>query len=149
MEFDHVVIIVSRSEYYLQHYLPQAISRCTFDLTLVVLPQEKENTKKGPLQKLRIFFSRTGNKKTVETVANMIEELKGASLIKQVVVAECKACKENHCYSILNEMDDKKTFEVHTHSDQYKEHLENYEELEEQQPLDTDAGPHADARYVA
>ena len=149
MEFDHVVIIVSRSEYYLQHYLPQAISRCTFDLTLVVLPQEKENTKKGPLQRLRIFFSRTGNKKTVETVANMIEELKGASLIKQVVVAECKACKENHCYSILNEMDDKKTFEVHTHSDQYKEHLENYEELEEQQPLDTNAGPHADARYVA
>ena len=145
MEFDHVVIIVSRSEHFLQYYLPQAISRCTFDLTLVLLPQEKENTKKGPLQKLRNFFSRTRNKKNVETVANMIEELKRASLVKQVVVAECKACEENH--SISNDIDNKETFEVHSHSDQYKEHLQNYSELEEQQPLDTNVGPHANLRY--
>ena len=146
MEFDHVVIIVSRSEHFLQYYLPQAISRCTFDLTLVLLPQEKENTKKGSLQKLRNFFSRTRNKKNVETVANMIEELKRASLVKQVVVAECKACEENH--SISNDIDNKETFEVHSHSDQYKEHLQNYSELEEQQPLDTNVGPHANLRYV-
>ena len=146
MEFDHVVIIVSRSEHFLQYYLPQAISRCTFDLTLVLLPQEKENTKKGSLQKLRNFFSRTRNKKNVETVANMIEELKRASLVKQVVVAECKACEENH--SISNDIDNKETFEVHSHSDQYKEHLQNYSELEEQQPLDTNVGPHASLRYV-
>ena len=146
MEFDHVVIIVSRSEHFLQYYLPQAISRCTFDLTLVLLPQEKENTKKGPLQKLRNFFSRTRNKKNVETVANMIIELKRASLVKQVVVAECKACEENH--SISNDIDNKETFEVHSHSDQYKEHLQNYSELEEQQPLDTNVGPHANLRYV-
>ena len=146
MEFDHVVIIVSRSEHFLQYYLPQAISRCTFDLTLVLLPQEKENTKKGSLQKLRNFFSRTRNKKNVETVANMIVELKRASLVKQVVVAECKACEENH--SISNDIDNKETFEVHSHSDQYKEHLQNYSELEEQQPLDTNVGPHANLRYV-
>ena len=79
----------------------------------------------------------------------MMEESKRASLVKQVVVTECKACEENYCYSISIEMADKETFEVHTHSDQYKKHLESYEELEEQHPLDTDAGPHADARYVA
>ena len=149
MEFDHVVIIVSQSEYFLQHYLPQAISRCTYDLTLVLLPKEKENTEKSPLQKLWGFFSRSGNEKTKGTVSNMIEELKRASLVKQVIVEECKACEENYCYSISNEMDNKETFEVHTHSDQYKKHLENYEELEEQQSLDTNAGPHAGARYVA
>ena len=150
MEFDHVVIVVSQSEYFLQHYLPQAISRCTFDLTLVLLPKEKEDTKKGLLQKLQNLNSITKNKKTRETVANLIEELKRESSVKQVVVAECKACEENHsCYSISNEMDIKETFEVHTHSNQYKEHLENCAKLEEQQPLDTSAGPHADTRYVA
>ena len=46
-------------------------------------------------------------------------------------------------------MDINETFEVHTHSNQYKEHLKNYAKLEEQQPLDTNAGPHADPRYVA
>ena len=56
MEFDHVVIMVSQSEYFLQHYLSQAINRCTLDLTLVVLPKEKENTEEGPLQTLWSFF---------------------------------------------------------------------------------------------
>ena len=149
MEFDHVVIIVSQSEYFVQHYLPQAISRCTYDLTIVLLPKEKFDTKERRVQKLRDFFPRSGNKKTKGTVANMIEELKRASLVKQVIVAECKACEENYCYSISNEVDNKETFEMHTHSDQYKKHLENYEELEEQHSLDTNVGPHADARYVA
>ena len=148
MEFDHVVI-VSQSEYFLQHYLPQAISRCTFDLTLVLLPNEKEDTKEGIIQKIWNFFSRTITEETKETVANMIEELKRQSLVKQVVVAECKACEENYCYSISNETDNKDKFEVHTHSDQYKEYRQNYAELEGQQPLDTNAGPHADPRYVA
>ena len=49
MEFDQVVIVVSQLEYFLQHYLLQAISRCTFDLTLVLLPKGKEDIKKGVL----------------------------------------------------------------------------------------------------
>ena len=148
MEFDHVVIVVSQVEHFLQHYLPQVISRCTFDLTLVLLPKEKEDTKKGLLQKLcNCFFK---NEETKETVANLIEELNCGSLVKKVVVTECKACKEDHsCYSISNVTDSKGKFEVHTHSDQHKEHLEKYAELEEQQPSHTNAGPHVDLRYIA
>ena len=129
MEFDHAVIIVSQAEYFLQHYLPQAISRCTFDLKLVLLPKENESTK-GPLQKLSNIFSRTKNEKNKETVTDMIEELKLASLVKQLVVAECKNWEENNsCYSISNETDNNEEFEVHSHSDQYKKHLESYAEL--------------------
>ena len=146
MEFDHVVIIISQSEHFLQHYLPQAISRCTFDLTLVLLPKENENAKGG------INFSKllptTGYEKNRETVANMIEELKRASLVKQLVVAECKACEKNFDSSSSNEADNKEMFEVHTHSDQYKKHLESYVEFEEQQPLDTSDDPHSVAKYV-
>ena len=136
MEFDHVVIVVSLSEYYLKYYLPQAISRCTYDLTLVLLPKDEVNTKKCFAQKLSIFFSRAGNEENKETVANMIKELKHECLMKQMVISECKACEKNHCcYSILNETNDKQTLEVHTHSDQYKDHLSylaNYTELEDQ-----------------
>ena len=57
MEFDHVVIAVSQSEYYLKYYLPQAISRCTFALTLVLLPKDKIKSKKGLLQ--NFFFKNT------------------------------------------------------------------------------------------
>ena len=150
MEFDHVVIFVSQAEYFLQHYLPQAISRCTLDLTLVLLPKENGNTKEGLLQKLSRLFPSTRSEKNKEAVANMIEELKRASLVEQLVVAECKTCEKNSYYDIFyNETDDMTTFEVHTHSDQHKKHLESYAKLVEQQPPDSSAGPHTDARCVA
>ena len=80
----------------------------------------------------------------------MIEELKCGSLVKQVVVAECKACEEKYsCFSISNETHNKETFVVHTHSDQYQKYLKNYAESEEQQLLDTSSGTHANTRYVA
>ena len=41
MEFDHVKIMISQSEYFLKCYLPQVISRCTYDLTFVLLPKKK------------------------------------------------------------------------------------------------------------
>ena len=146
MEFDRVVIIISQSEHFLQHYLPQAMSRCKSDLTLVLLPKENENAKGG------INFSKllpTGYEKNRETVANMIEELKSASLVKQLVVAECKACEKNLDSFSSNEAVNKEMFEVHTHSDQYKKHLESYVEFEKQQPLETSDDPHSVAKYVS
>ena len=118
-----------------KYYLPQAISRCTYDLTLVLLPKGKVNIKKRSLQKLPHFFSTTRNDETKETVGKLIEELKREDLVYQVVVTECKA-RENNCdyFSISNETDNKQKFEVHTHTEQYKDlvPLVDYTELEEQ-----------------
>lgn len=64
MEFDHVVILLNSSEYYLKYYLPQAISRCTHDLNFILLPREEINKE---------------NNKSIdakETVENIIDELK-------------------------------------------------------------------------
>ena len=137
MEFDHVVVVVSKSDYYLKYYLPQAISRCTYDLTFVLLPKDNIYIKKGFLQKLSNFFSRARNDTTKETVENVIEELKLERLVKRLAVAECDAC-ESSCafYCISNETDDKQTFGVHTHSDQYQKHLSHvaeYAEFERQE----------------
>ena len=145
MEFDHVVIVVSQSEYYLKYYLPQAISRCTFDLTFVLLPKEIMNIKKGSLINLSNIFSRKQDDKAKETIANMIEELKRESLLRQVVVVECKDCgKDYDCYSVLTETNNVQTFRLHTHSDQCKDYLAKYRELEEQPHL-TSASAVADA----
>ena len=130
MEFDHVIIVVSQSEYYLKYYLPQAVSRCTYDLTFVSLPEKKENMKIGLLHKFFGVFSKTRNEKIEETVANMIEELKCECLVKQLVVTECKFCKDN-CYC-LKETVDKQMFGLRTYSHQYKDyllHLENLQKL--------------------
>ena len=136
MEFDHVVIVVSLSEYYLKYYLPQAISRCTYDLTLVLLPKDETNRKIGSSQKLSNFILRARKEENKETVATLIKELKRECLMKQLVISECKACEKNRCcYSISSETNDKQTFEVHTHSDEYEDYLSylaNYTELEDQ-----------------
>ena len=124
MEFDHVIIMVSHSEYYLKYYVPQAISRCTFDLTFVMLPKDKMKSKKGVVQILKQKLRRDRSGKNEETVSNMIEELKRKYLVKQVAVSECGVCENNcDCYSISSVTDNKETFHVHTHSGQYKKLL--------------------------
>ena len=135
MEFDHVIIVVSQSEYYLKYYLPQAISRCTYDLTLILLPDDKMIVKSGSLKNLSNYFAKIRDKKTKETVANMMEELMREYLMNHVVVAKCIVCEKNcYCYSVSNETHTKQKFVVHTHSDQYKDYsyrLATFTESEE------------------
>ena len=145
MEFDHVVIVVSQSEYYLKYYLPQAISRCTYDLTIVLLPEEQMKIKKSFLPESYNISSGTRGVETKETVGNLIEELKRECLLNQLVVAECKICEEN-CYCFSNETDNKQTFGVHTHSVQYKNYLSLLTEYTEKQVLDNSASALADTK---
>ena len=135
MEFDHVVIVVSQSEYYLKCYLPQAISRCTYDLTIVLLPEDDSYK----------ISSGTRYEETKGTVGNMIEELKRARLLKQMVVTECKVCEED-CYCLSNDTDNKQTFGVHTHSVQYKNYLSLLRECTEEQVLDNSASAYSDTK---
>ena len=136
MEFDHVMIVVNQSEYYLKYYIPLAISRCTYDLTFVLLPKDEFSIENSFLFEPSNVSSTTRNDEAEETAASMIEELKRECLVEQVVVAECEACENNSdCCSISSETDNKETFEVHTHSDEYKEyfsHLADHAQLEEQ-----------------
>ena len=124
MEFDLVVTVVSQSEYYLTYWMPLVISRCAHDLTFVLLPKDELRIENGSLHEPANVSSRPRNDKVKETVGSMMEELKRECLLKQVVVAECKACEHNSdCSSISNETKNKETFLVHTHSDKYKEYL--------------------------
>ena len=149
MEFDHVIIVVSRSEYYLKYYLPQAISRCTYDLTLILLPDDKMIVKSGSLMNLSNYFPKIRDNKTKETVAKMIEKLMREYLMNHVVVGKCIVCEKNcYCYSVSNETHTKQRFVVHTHSDQYKDYLyriANFTELEEP-PLGTSVSALANAK---
>ena len=119
LEFDHVIIFANNSEYYLKQYLPQAISRCTYNLKIVLLPLERINTAKGIPKKLK----RKDKIKTNNTVASMANELVDKRMMEKVLVVDCKSCANNHNnhnYYICSESGEK-FFEVHTHSTQYKD----------------------------
>ena len=117
MEFDHVVILVNQSVYYLKYYLPQVMSRCTYDLNLVLLPEGPQN------EESRKLIEAKG------TVEEIIEEMGQECLMKQVDVVECQICKEDSdCYCITNENENRSIIGVHTYSDQYKSHLSSLNE---------------------
>ena len=121
MEFDHVIILLKSSEYYLKYYLPQAISRCTHDLIFVLLPEEERN--KESIKTIN----------TNKTVENIIDELKEKGLLEQVDVVECQ--KDSNCYYNADKDDDKLV--LHTGSCQYTTHLKDLKEkMEPKFPAD-------------
>ena len=134
MEFDHVVVLASYSEYYAAQYLPQVISRCTYNLHFVLLPKDKVNKETSEINEAK------------DTVADMVEELKQKHRMRSMYVCECRLCEidedadedENeNPYSISKEAENKFLFQVHTHSAQYKDHLtalERKTDLKEQEP---------------
>ena len=130
MEFDHVIILLSSSEYYVKYYLPQAISRCTHDLVLVLLPKEEMN--KESIKTIN----------TNKTVENIIDELKRKGLLEQVDVVECQ--KDSNCYCNADESDDKLV--LYTGSCHYATHLKDLKEKMESKFQVDDTTALAEAR---
>ena len=120
MEFDFVILLLTYSEYYLKYYLPQAMSRCSYDLSLVFLPKPKQNIKKHLAEKLHNHFSKNEITKRKNTIENIKKEWQKNNLIKQWNVVECQRCET--VSELLTEND--KTLTVHSHSCQYQTHLD-------------------------
>ena len=143
MEFDNVLILLNRSEYYLKHFLPQMISRCNCNLNFILLPKENESVKRvSSLTKLSNFLLRSKSVEEKFTVGNMIEDWKEKSLVEscewdyRIIECQKQTCKEDRkCYCILSETDDL----VMVHSEYYRNHLSAHNEnlQENQQAVDT------------
>ena len=143
MEFDNVLILLNRSEYYLKHFLPQMISRCNCNLNFILLPKENESVKRvSSLTKLSNFLLRSKSVEEKFTVGNMIEDWKEKSLVEscewdyRIIECQKQTCKEDRkCYCILSETDDLVT----VHSEYYRNHLSAHNEnlQENQQAVDT------------
>ena len=127
LEFDHVIIFTNYSEYYLKFYLPQVISRCTYDLKFVLLPKERQYTKKNIRKALSNIFSKNEKTETKGTVADMVKNLEDKRMIERLLVVDCQTCEENHNYKCFE--NNNMLFKVHTHSDQYKNIVKIAKEL--------------------
>ena len=81
MEFENVIVMVDPEEYFLKHYLPEAIARCTNNLSLIML-QDKN----------------VGNKE--ETVKYAVESLKQQepSVFEEWITEICEKCKKGSKY---------------------------------------------------
>ena len=144
MEFDHVILLLTHSEYYLKYYLPQAISRCKYDLNLIFLPKLKGTVKKHHAKNLLDCSLRSEVGKHKYTAGDLNKEWKQETevLIKQWNVADCRICEETS--NIFTEDEEMSTFSVHSHSDEYKAYELNIEENMESEDQVTVNSCHAE-----
>lgn len=129
LEFDHVIIFANYSEYYLKQYLPQVISRCSYNLKIVLLPRERIVNKSSFRKMLRKFSLKNDKTEGKDTVGSMTMELVHQRLIEKVLVLDCNACEKNRIFSSYNSSEGDTIFKVHTHSAQYREIIKLSEKL--------------------
>ena len=85
MEFENVIVVVDPDEYYLKQYFPEAITRCTANLCLMLLEDKKKKRKK-------------------ETVKGIVERLEKCDpkVVEKLIIEKCRECDEDsnfYCYN--------------------------------------------------
>ena len=99
MEFENLVIIFSKDEYYLRHFIPLCISRCTCDLSIIlirdlksIIGDENENMVSKIKLPCRALPKRSSEMINIWTKRNLVEKWK---------VKICKKCdQESNLYCI-------------------------------------------------
>ena len=118
LEFSEVLLILEKDEEYLKQYIPEAITRCKSNLSVLVRPAWKKKNQSKVVQHLVERWKKINDAKYSK---------EGKSLVKLVTLGDCsdKRCK------LLNENRDELTFcpdshenpsfyGVHTHTKLYE-----------------------------
>ena len=81
MEFENVIVVVNLEEYFLTHYLPEAIARCTSNLSLIML-QDKSISKK---------------EETVKEIVGLLQQQEPA-VVEIWITRKCEKCTKRSRY---------------------------------------------------
>ena len=85
MEFENVIVMVDPEEYFLKHYLPEAIARCTSNLSLIMLGDK--NLKK--------------EEETIKEIIKLLQQ-KEPSTFEMWTTAKCEKCRKRTRYYCCN-----------------------------------------------
>lgn len=110
MEFENVIVVVDPDEYFLKQYFPEAMSRCTRNLSLIVL--EDKNLKK--------------KEETVKGILELFEKQE-PSVVEKWVTEKCKKCKKRSNYYCYKSDGNNKRVGINVLSDEFKEMKKHFE----------------------
>ena len=115
MEFENVIVMIDPDEYFLKQYLPEAMSRCTRNLSLIVL--KDKNLKK--------------KEETVKGVLELFEKQE-PSIVEKWVTEQCKKCKKKSNYYCYKSDGNNKRVGINVLSEEFKQMKKHFEP----EPLD-------------
>ena len=104
MEFENVIIMINASEYYLRHYLPEAITRCTKILSIVVLQEKNLSQKEGSMNEVITVW-----------------ENQLPAVVEKWTVEGCEKCKRKCDYYCCQNNAENKVIYINVLSDEYKQ----------------------------
>ena len=104
MEFENVIIMINAIEYYLRHYLPEAITRCTKSLSIVVLQEKNVSQKEGSMNEVITVW-----------------ENQLPAVVEKWTVEGCEKCKRKCDYYCCQNNAENKVIYINVLSDEYKQ----------------------------
>lgn len=109
MEFENVIIVADPDKYFLKHYFPEALARCTKNLALIML--EEKNRKK--------------KEETVKGFIELIDQMQ-PPVIEKWIIEECKKCKAGSNFYCHNNDGTMTRLGINLLSDKFRKMEENY-----------------------
>ena len=109
MEFENVIVAVDPDEYYLKQYFPEAITRCTANLCLMLLEDKKKKRKE-------------------ETVKGIVERLEQCDpvVVEKLIIERCKECDKYSSFYCYNNDVKPKRLGINESSQQIKKLEESF-----------------------
>ena len=120
MEFENVVIVLDPEEYFLKQYLPEAITRCTNNLAMIMLEDKKLK----------------GKEDTVKGVVELLEQ-KEPPVVEKWITRKCKKCGKHSSYYCQKNDGNIKCIGINTSSSKFKE-MQNHFNSSSTVPADED-----------
>ena len=109
MEFENVIVALDPGDFSLRHYIPEAITRCTTNLCLMLLDYSKK-------------------KKEMRTVVDIVKQLEHHSppIIEKLIIEKCKTCGKNSNFYCFDSDNKPKRLGINKSSQQFKKMEESF-----------------------
>ena len=120
MEFDNLIIVFEKDEYFLRHYIPLCISRCSSNLSILVLSDmrpAKRNRGCNIKHTFRILKPVPQCPDKKGKINDVTDIWKQAGAVEQLRIKVCKKCKNDTNLSCISTSD--MSIEIHVNSKKY------------------------------
>ena len=109
MEFENVIVALDSGDFSLRHYIPEAITRCTTNLCLMLLDHPKKIRKE-------------------RTVLGIVKELEHPcpAVIEKLIIEKCKTCGKDSNFYCFNSDIKHKRLGINKLSEKFKKMEESF-----------------------
>ena len=117
LEFSEVLLTLDEDEYYLKHFIPEAIARCMNNLTILVRPKQKGNRKSDTVLDLVHHWQESNDKNIFESKEPILTILK-LKFCSDHNSTKDQSSNKTHCQKDTSKI---RSYKIHKRCEWYKD----------------------------